>query len=450
MNKGKKPNGIPLGTSAISLPKPLGTEIKPKKLVFPLQTRWGLLKPMVRPGGDISQGQVLAADDSGIAPPIIAPCPGKVTGLRSWPSFSGSEGPAILVQCTGTPTMGPTRKDEGTWKDLDPQILAKRALKIGIREADPYCWPLAWRLAQPDLPPANISNGPDIRRPVEYLIINAIDRQPGVCLRESALSGRETEIADSISLLERISGAKNTILAVRKGQPIADSLETELGRRAIKIAICPAIYPIALEPLLVKYITGKELPMPQGDSRAVGVCVVDIVSTLRLYRAIRDEVTTVFSLVQLTIPSANVDYQIWVPEGTLVSELLDQLQLKTPKAAKLILGGPFLGYAQHTFDVPITGETESILIQTATEVLSYENRACISCGLCVTACPMKLMPNVITRFCEYENFEAAERNFLFYCIECGICAYVCPAKRPMVHLIRFGKREILKARETQS
>ena len=449
MKKGKKPNGIPIGTSAISLPKPLGTEIKPKRLVFSLQTRWGLLRSMVKPGGDISQGQVLGVHDGGIAPPIIAPCSGKVMGLRSWPSFFGSEVPAIVLQCTGTPTLELTRKDQGTWKDLDPQVLVKKSFKIGIREADPYCWPLAWRLAQPGLPPSDVSNGPDISRPIEYLIVNAIDRQPGVSLRESVLSGRETEIADSISLLERISGARNTILAVRKGQPIADSLEAELGRRAIKVVMCPVIYPIALEPLLVRYITGREIPMPEGDSRVVGVSVVDIVSTLRLYRAVRDGSPSTFTLVQLTIPSANIDSQVWVPEGTLVSELLDQLQLKTPKAAKLIMGGAFLGYAQHTFDVPITAETDSILIQSASEVLSYENRPCISCGFCVKACPMKLLPNVLTRFCEYENFEAAERNFLFHCIECGICAYVCPAKRPMVHLIRFGKREILKARETQ-
>jgi electron transport complex protein RnfC len=39
-------------------------------------------------------------------------------------------------------------------------------------------------------------------------------------------------------------------------------------------------------------------------------------------------------------------------------------------------------------------------------------------------------------------FEEAADRFLFHCIECGICAYVCPEKRPMLHLMRYGKREL--------
>ncbi len=449
MKNGKKPKGIPLGNLTVSLPKPLGTELRPKRLVFPLNTPWGDLAPHVRPGGDVSLGQVLALDNSGIAPPLISPCSGKVLGIRSWATPRGGEGPAIAIQCTNPPAAERRYKDDGSWKQFDAPALIKRVLKMGIREPDPYRWPLAWRLAQPGLAPAELSNGPDTSRPIEYLIVNAIDRQPGVSLRESALSGRETEIAESISLLERISGARNIILAVRKGQPISDSLETELGRRGIKIVMCPVIYPIALEPLLVRYITGREIPMPEGDARAVGVIVVDILSAIRVYRSIRDNNPFTPILVQFSIPADSVDYQMWVPEGTLVSELLEQLQLSAGEAAKLILGGPFLGYALHTFDVPITAEVDSVVIQSAPQVFLFENSPCISCGYCVKSCPMGLLPNELSRLCEYENFEGAEKSSLFHCIECGICAYVCPAKRPMVHLIRFGKREILKMRETQ-
>ncbi len=449
MKNGKKPKGIPLGRLPSSLPKPVRVEIKPKRLVFPLQTRWGTLRPLVKPGGDVSAGQILAQDDGGVAPPILCPCSGKVMGIRPWATASGSQAPAIAIQCSGSPMPQTATKDDGGWKQLDAQSLIKTVMKMGIREPDSYRWPLAWRLAQPGLPPAQASWPPDISRPIEYLIINAIDRQPGTSLREAALSGRETEIADCISLLERVSGARNTVLAVKKGQPISDSLDTELGRRGIRIIMCPDIYPVALEPLLVKYITGREIPMPEGNSRMIGAAVVDVLTALKVYRAIRDASPPTLTLVQLSVPSANMDYQLWIPEGMLVSELLDQLQLTGINASKLIMGGPFLGYAVDSSDVPITAEVDSIVVQGDSELFLYENNPCINCGFCVKSCPMGLLPNEITRSCEYENFEGAEKKFLFYCIECGICAYVCPAKRPMIHLIRFGKQEIYRMRQSE-
>ncbi|RLB44142.1 MAG: hypothetical protein DRH12_01005 [Deltaproteobacteria bacterium] len=447
MKNGTKPKGIPVDSASISLPKPVGAEIRPKRLVFSLETSWGKLRSLVKPGGDVSQGQLLAVDDKGVAPPLFAPCAGKLSGIRPWVNFSGNEAPAIILQCSSQTNSAQMPKETRPWKEMDSHTLIRKVQKSGIKEPDPYRWPLAWRLAQPGTPPSETTDGPDISHPIDYLVINALDRQPGISIRESILSSKESEIGDSISLLQQVSGAKNTVLAIRKGQPISHSLQTELANRAIKIKECPFIYPLASEPLIVRFVTGREVPMPEGDSRAVGVTVVDVVTALRLYKSIRDNVPATSTLVQLSIPSSNVDYQVWVPEGILVGELLDHLQLMPSDAAKLVMGGSFQGFAQHTFEVPISGQVDSILVQTLSEVFTYENNPCISCGYCVKVCPMGLLPNELSRYCEYENFEAAEKAFIFHCIECGICAYVCPAKRPMVHLIRFGKREILRMRE---
>ncbi|MBW1731907.1 MAG: 4Fe-4S dicluster domain-containing protein [Deltaproteobacteria bacterium] len=449
MKKGKKPKGIPLPSATISLPRPLKADIRPNKLVFPLTSRWGNLTPAVKSGDDISEGQLLAMDSRGVAPPIFSPCSGKVTGITPWTNFSGQDSPSIIIQCSSVPQHSTGAKLGVSWREMDIHTLIKKIHKSGIREADSYRWPLAWRLAQPGLPPVESEhNGPDISRPIDFLIINALDRQPGVFVRQAALGTMETEIADSISLLERVSGARNTVLAVWKDQYIPDSLETELGQRGINVAMCPNIYPIALEPLLIRYITGRDVPQPKGDPREVGVVVVDMVTALRVYRAVRDNQPATNILVQINAPAAGIDYQQWVPEGMLVSELLDQLPSRPKNTSKLLLGGPFLGFAQHTFDVPITGNVDSIIIQSLGEVSTFENRACINCGHCVKVCPMGLLPNDLSRLCEYGKFEAAEKNYLFYCIECGLCAYVCPAKRPMVHFIRFGKQEVERMRET--
>jgi electron transport complex protein RnfC len=97
--------------------------------------------------------------------------------------------------------------------------------------------------------------------------------------------------------------------------------------------------------------------------------------------------------------------------------------------------------------VPITHEIDSIVLQSEGEIARYTNEPCINCGYCVRACPMGLLPNELSKHCEYGSFLAAERNDLHHCIECGICSYVCPAKRPMVHLMRFGKQQLSEQRE---
>lgn len=447
MRNRRKIKGITIHDSLLVLPKPLGKEVKPKKLVLTLSSRWGILQCLVTPGTEVARGQLLAVDKAGIAPPLYSPCAGRILGVRPFTAYDGQEAPAILIQCSSSSLAEQGQNDTGAWKKIDPHTLIKKVHKAGVRETDNYTWPLAWRLAQPGLPPSDISNGPDISRPIEYLIINALDRQPGVCIRESCLSGREVETAEALSLLGQICAAKNTILAARKGQPISNSLEKELRQRGVRVEWCPPIYPIALEPLLVRYITGREIPMPQGDARMVGVAVVDIITALRVYRSIRDDRPALSTLIQLNTPGTDTGFQLWIPEGMIVSELLEQLQVSSSGVAKLIIGGPFLGHAQHTFDVPVTANVDSILIQQSSDVYTFENNPCVNCGQCVRACPMRLMPNELSRFCEYENLEAAEKNSLFHCIECGICAYVCPAKRPIVHLLRFGKKEILKKRE---
>jgi electron transport complex protein RnfC len=100
------------------------------------------------------------------------------------------------------------------------------------------------------------------------------------------------------------------------------------------------------------------------------------------------------------------------------------------------------GAALMNTNIPITKETDALIFQTATEAKRFSPDACINCGLCVRHCPSRLLPNELSKYCEFSMFEEARDKYLLHCIECGICAYVCPEKRPMLHLMRYGKREL--------
>jgi electron transport complex protein RnfC len=90
-----------------------------------------------------------------------------------------------------------------------------------------------------------------------------------------------------------------------------------------------------------------------------------------------------------------------------------------------------------------------VVILPPDRVRRFEPLPCINCGLCVQACPTRLLPGMISKYCEYGRFEEAEAADLFHCIECGLCAYVCPAKRPMIHYFRHAKEEIMVRRAGQ-
>jgi electron transport complex protein RnfC len=115
---------------------------------------------------------------------------------------------------------------------------------------------------------------------------------------------------------------------------------------------------------------------------------------------------------------------------------------------KHILGGSMQGLSHYTLDYPLAKHLPGLTLQEGAQVVHDRNDPCISCGLCAMACPMRLVPGMLSRYCEYGDWEAAENAHLFTCIECGCCAYVCPAGRSMVQLMVHGKNEVLATRRT--
>lgn len=414
----------------------------PDKVVLPLDSPWGRLSSLVQPGERVRAGQRIAEDPKGLIPPLRASVSGAVRQIRRWPGAFGQDLMALVIESDGEEEIKRLFEDEGPGQD--PKAILNLISEAGIREVDPYTWPLAWRIAQPSIAPQIAAPiAPELRRPIEYLIINGIDRQPGVALREQVLLSEASDLLESIKALQTVSGARKTILAVCKDLPLPEVLEHGLRSHWVEIARLPRKYPIGLEPILVQSITGREVPQPDGDSRAVGAVVVDVTAALRALHAVRDGIPAVENFFQISAPARGLNAYVRVREGVLLEAVLQDFSAADDNLSKIVMGGPFLGHAHARFDIPVTQETDAVLLQEKEEVASYANEPCINCGLCVRNCPMRLMPNELGKYCEYGKFPAAEKVDIFNCIECGICAYVCPVKRPMLHLIRFGKKELL-------
>ena len=112
--------------------------------------------------------------------------------------------------------------------------------------------------------------------------------------------------------------------------------------------------------------------------------------------------------------------------------------------AKIILGGPMMGFAQKSLQVSVCKNTSGVLLMKKEEITQYQSIACIRCGKCVDACPMNLQPGSLSAAIESEKFDLADKNNVMDCVECGSCAYVCPSHRPLVQHFRRAKAEIRK------
>jgi len=441
----KRLKGIPFSTENSRLANAKIENLPlPERVVLPLVSRFGRMIPVVSPGDHVQAGQIIAKGPQKWFPPLLSSVSGRVSAVSSWPTDSGDEGPALVIESPTEDTLPP--RNDVLQKEF-PEIM--RWIQAGdIREVDPSPIPVALRLRKPDLvPSAFASFSPALGKPIHSLVINGIDRQPGIWLRTAMIRLYGSEILESISVLKEATGASRLLFAVAKGVDLADDFLQGLRGHGAEPVFCPNIYPIALEPLLVPFLTGQGFPPDSAGAREFGTVVVDVTTALKIRRAARGEIPSLDVVVQVTVPSSGIDTLVRVREGTLIEDILEPLSLSKEGFAKVLSGGPFLGTALHRLDVPITQEIDSIILQTEREIIHYSNEPCISCGYCVRHCPMKLLPNELSKNCEYGRFDVAERMDIFSCIECGICAYICPVNRPMVQLICFGKREIEASRK---
>ena len=418
----------------------------PERVVLPLEFSLGKVNPVVEPGQQIRAGEYVGRDENQMIPPVRASVSGVVTEITPWPSADGQKLLSVVIEANGDEEV--VRLPLNGNGESKPESLLRRIAEAGIREVDAYAWPLAVRLAQPSLtPPILLPFAPALRKPVRYLIINGMDRQPGVSVRRNAILAEEKELLESVPLLKQITAAETTLITIYKDQKLPADFERKVSSLGAELLKCPRTYPLALKQGLIPYVTGEKLPGPNDDARSVGAVMLDVTTAQRIAAACKEGYPAVETSVEIIEPARGATTHVKVREGTLLEDLLAQLPDRPQNPAKTIIGGPFLGYAQYQFRIPLTQQTDSVVFQSKDELTHFVNAPCMNCGFCVRHCPMGLMPGDLSRLCEYGHFEAAEKAGLFHCIECGICSYVCPAQRPMVQLLRFGKSEMLAVQE---
>ncbi len=415
----------------------------PAKVVVSMYQQPGAVcDPVVKAGTHVKKGQVIGSCPGSVAAPVHAPVSGTVSAVGNSLEPTGRIALAVTIESDGKEEWVPSVTSGGAIPSMIGVNRLAAALKnAGIVEAGTPSFPLFTQI----LAPRGESAEEPAPKRADMLIINGVDIEPGVMVRRAVIHTFTDQLIEGIKLLQLASGVRKTVLAVGEEDELSAELLRTLKRADIEIFRAAAKYPSGMTPILVKQITGKEIPLPNGTPRDVGLLVFDVISALNVLDAIRDGKPQVEKLITVLTPDMEKPKNVVVPIGTTVADIAQALGLST-EAGKVLMGGPMMGEAQFSLEVPVTKQSYALFFQDKTKVVEFKSEPCIDCGACVKCCPTNLMPNLLGRYCEYNRFGDAERHHIFHCIECGNCAYVCPTKRPMVHFMRFGKKELLSKR----
>ena len=128
------------------------------------------------------------------------------------------------------------------------------------------------------------------------------------------------------------------------------------------------------------------------------------------------------------------------PVGTPFSHLIEEAGGFNGTPARVISGGPMMGFAQYDMSVTMGKASNCVLCLSKEDMPAVSaNPTCIRCARCVNVCPMHLTPLFMNMFAKARRWSEVEEYRIMDCMECGSCQYICPARIPLVQQFRTAK-----------
>ncbi|MEA2064283.1 MAG: electron transport complex subunit RsxC [Gemmatimonadota bacterium] len=408
----------------------------PTSVVLPLQQHIGApLEVVVEPGDELKVGAVVAEPTGFVSIPLHAPISGKVTAVGPGSHPGGVRMQAITIEGDGRDEWEkPLEADKKKITEYSAEDLKKKVHDAGIVGLGGAAFPTHVKLSPPK------------DKPIDTLIINGAECEPCLTTDYRQMLERSRELIAGVKIVMRILECKRALVAIESNKPEAIEVLDRLCRDELDFDVAPlkTKYPQGGEKQLIQAVAGRQVPSG-GLPMDVG-CVVQNVSTvLAIYDAVHTGRPLIEKVVTVTGDNVKNPGNYLVRIGTSVRELLEKVEGEVPEPGpgKVIMGGPMMGVALPSLDVPVLKSTNGLVLM-AEPVQVGSHRTCIRCGSCVDACPIHLVPCELALFSEHQRWDSCRQYNIVDCIECGSCSYICPAGRNLIQLIRFGKYNVME------
>ncbi len=413
----------------ISKDKPM-KEILPKgDLVYPLSQHIGApAKAIVAKGDHVLTGQKIAEAGAFVSAPIYATVSGTVKAIEPRRVVTGDNVMSIIIENDGLyeeveyPAVKPL--DEMSKEEIVERI--KEAGIVGMGGAGF---------------PTFIKLSPKEPEKIEYVIANCAECEPYLTSDYRRMIEEPEKLVEGLKISLRLFDNARGILAVEDNKPDCIEILKNLTKDEPRISVkaLKTKYPQGAERQLIYAATGRQINSSMLPADAG--CIVNNVDTVvAIYHAVTKGKPLMNRIVTVTGDAIADPRNFIVRIGTNYHELIEEAGGFKKEPAKIVSGGPMMGFAIFNLDVPTTKTASALLCLTEDAVSVMEPSACINCGRCVEACPSRIVPRLLADYAENYNEEAFLSHDGMECCECGCCSYVCPAKRQLTQAIKSMRK----------
>ena len=416
---------------------PIEDAVNPKIVVIPLSQHIGApCDPLVAVGDTVKVGQKIGESKAFVSTPVHSSVSGIVKKIEPRQVPGGSKVNSIIIESDGKFEVHESVQPKGNLDDLSKEEVLAIIKEAGMAGMGGAAFPTHVKLSPPK------------DKTIDVLLVNGAECEPYLTADHRIMLEKPELVVLGIKAIKKALGVNSCFIGIEKNKP--DAIETlqklVADEEGIEVAPLEVKYPQGDEKRIIHAVTGRVVPSG-GLPMEVG-CVVENVGTVA---TIGNVIKTGMPLVQrvVTVSGSAVanPKNIYVRIGTTFKDVIEQCGGYSEEPGKLLNGGPMMGIAQFTDEVPVVKGTSGILVFNKKDAEIPEPSNCIMCGRCVEACPVYLQPYKISRYSILKEFDLADDYRAVDCIECGGCSYICPAKRPLKETISVAKKEILSRRK---
>ncbi|WP_409967332.1 electron transport complex subunit RsxC [Bengtsoniella intestinalis] len=404
----------------------------PVQVVIPMSQHIGApCKPVVAVGDLVKVGQRVGEPGGFVSAAVHASVSGKVVAVEPRPYSMGGSMMSVVIENDFQDTLSEevvAPSDPSTLSNEEMIELVKNAGIVGMGGATF---------------PTHIKISGGIGK-CDTVIINGAECEPYITGDHRAMLERTEEILGGAALLAKMFGLDKVHIGVEDNkQNGIDAMNAMIAAEKFPVEVVSlhCRYPQGAEKQLCQAVTGRQVP-PGTLPSEVGCAVFNINTTMAIYRAITQGMPVVKKVVTMSGSGMVEPRNLECPIGTPISYLFDACGGLKDNTYKLVMGGPMMGMAQYSTDVPVGKGTGAMLAFCENEEQHVDAPQCIRCGKCAGVCPMKLQPLFMYQYASKNMLDELEDARIMDCMECGACTYTCPARLHLVHMFKTGKQKL--------
>ena len=411
----------------------------PEELVLPLRQHTGKpSKAIVKVGDRVERGDVIGVADGYVSVPVHAPAAGVVKEIGWWPHPDGSMDTAVRIEVDRFSPQIPRPRIVPEWEGLTADRVRQEVQNAGVVGLGGAAFPTHVKLNPPE------------DAPIELLLINGAECEPYLTSDHRVMVEYPERVHFGIRVMMQCLGVDRAVIGVEKNKPdaIARLRETVPDDLDIEVIGLTVKYPQGAEKMLIKAVTGREVPSGKLPMH-VGAVVQNVGSIAAIAEVFETGYPLIERIVTVTGPGIRKPQNLIVPVGTKLRDVVEFAGGLAEDATEIIFGGPMMGMPQPDMDVPVMKGTSGIVVLTEKESARPTPQPCIHCGRCLEACPVFLNPQHLGQLAQLGRYEEMSEHHLMDCMVCGSCSYVCPSNIPLSQMFALGKSGLRRVMQKQ-